>query len=155
MNRISSVSFCGSGSESAGSLAMRDNPDRCPTCGRVNFQGNGSESTGSLADISNPLEQPPTDSVNFKGSNQNKKKKGLSVFGAITGIAILAAGSIVGLGYAHKSNAFAKMNDGKIKDILSKLEPAAKKCHEWCATIKSKGLELWGKIKNVFSSKKD
>lgn len=154
MNSLSSVSFCGSGSESTGSLALRKDPEPCPTCGRVNFRGSGSESTGSLANISNPQEQLATDTVSFKASDSYQKDKGVSALGIVAGLVILGAATVVGLGYAHKSNAFSKMSDGKIKDFLMKGEPAAKKCHEWCSTVKTKSTNAWNKIKDFFSSKK-
>lgn len=134
----------------------------------VNFRGNGSESTGSIAHSKNPTECPTCGTncggtcegkVNFRGNNdydyyEPQKKKGTSTLGVVATLAGISIAGIVGLGYAHKANALSKLKDGKVKDMLSKLEPAGKKCHEWCSTVKTKGSELMDKVKNMFSSKK-
>ena len=122
----------------------------------ISFHGHGSESTGSISHSSGYSALPTENSVNFKAQNDSfEKNKGTSTIGIIGGIALLGAGAVVGLGYAHKTNILSKMKDGKFKEILQKAEPAAKKCHEWCATIKAKGTEVWNKIQNTFKSKGD
>ena len=75
MTSISPISFCGSGSESAGSIAYRNKPSETATDTetKVNFRGNGSETTGSIANNTNPssIPTPPTittDTVQFRGS---------------------------------------------------------------------------------------
>ena len=152
MNRISSVSFCGTGSESAGSISY-NNAMRAHN--NTAFRGGGSESSGSMAENPTPVTCPNCDQVSFQASaNYEKKKKGVSALGILAGAAVLTAATIVGLGYAHKTNVLSKMNDGKMKEIISKADPACKKCHEWCSSVKTKGTELWGKVKNLFSPKK-
>lgn len=138
MNSISLVNFRGSGSESTGSVAYKNNTTECPTCGTTSCEGTCEGK------------------VNFKGNDsfENSNKKGISTLGAMAIITGIAAASIVGLGYAHKTNALSKLKDGKMKDMLTKLEPAGKKCHEWCSTVKTKSSECVNKIKNFFSSKK-
>ena len=128
MSGISCVSFRGHGTESTGSIAHRNQPNQCPTCGG---------------------------SVNFRGHyNYQEEKKGTSTLGVIGGLAALTATAIIALGYAHKTNVLGKMKEGRVKDVLKKIEPSAQKCHEWCSTAKTKGTELWGKVKNLFGSKK-
>lgn len=126
MSSINCVSFRGNGSESTGSIAHRNNPTPCPTCG-----------------------QP----VSFRGHDQFGKKKNNTGL-IIAGTAFLAAATVVGMGYAHKVEVFNKMKDGKIKDFISKLKPACEKCYQWCSTAKTKTSECWGKVKNFFSSNK-
>lgn len=125
---ISCVNFRGHGTESTGSIAHRNQPAQCPTC------GNG---------------------VNFRGhSYAYEEKKKTSTVGIIAGLAALTAATIIGLGYTHKTGALNKLKDGKMKDLLKKLEPATEKCYGWCKTTKTKSIELWDKIKNMVSSKK-
>jgi len=124
MSTINCVSFRGHGTESTGSIAHKNQPTQCPTCG---------------------------DQVCFKGSN--KKEKGPSAGGVILTVAALTAAVIGGLGYAHKAEAFTKLKDGWMKKTIGKLEPAAKTCHEWCSTAKTKATDTWTKIKSKFSKK--
>ena len=124
---INCVSFRGHGTESTGSIAHRNQPTQCPTC------GNG---------------------VNFKGHNQvYEEKNKTSKVGLIAGLVTLTAATIIGLGYAKKTDCINKLKDGKMKDFLKKLEPATEKCYDWCKATKTKGIELWDKIKNIGSSK--
>ncbi len=127
----------------------------------VSFHGHGSESTGSIAHKNNPTQEPkqcPTcgGSVSFRGRNDydSFEKEGPSALGIIAGVALLTAGVIGGLGYAHKAKAFEKLGEGWMKKTIGKLEPAGKKCHEWCSTAKTKSTDLWTKVKDKFSSKK-
>ena len=127
---ISSINFRGVGAESAGSIARRNNGSSCPTCGaEVNFRSR-------------------YDSVSI----DEPKKKGAKIALWIAGIAVAAAGTIAALGYGYKP-AIAKLKDGKFKDFIKKLEPAAQKCEGWCGTVKNKGVECWEKVKNLFSKK--
>lgn len=137
MNSVNFMTFRGNGSESTGSIAYKNNTTECPTCG-TNCEGTCEGK------------------VNFKGydSFENSKKKGTSTLGIIATLAGITVAGIVGLGYAHKTNALSKLNDGKVKDILSKLEPAGEKCHKWCSTVKTRSSEYADKIKNFFSGKK-
>ena len=123
----------------------------------VNFRGHGSESTGSIAHRNNPAPKDcPTsgDTINFRGRADSFEKKGPSTGTVILTLAGLTAAGIIGLGYAHKVKAFDKLKDGWMKKTIGKLEPAGEKCHEWCATAKTKSTELWAKIKDKFSSNK-
>lgn len=100
-------------------------------------------------------ENSTTDSVNFKGNEyyynydevQTQKKK--SPLPAIGAAVLIAAGTIAGLGFAHKKGAF----NGESKFMQKFAEPVGKKCHEWCSWIKKQGTSLWEKIKNLFSKK--
>ena len=126
MNNISSVSF--RGGESTGSIAVRrNNQEPCPTCGRVNFKGGG--------------------------DYYEKEDKGFSWGKALFGTAAVAALAIGGLGYVNKAKVFDKLKDGKVKDTVSKLKPACEKCHEWCATVKTKTVDCWNSVKDKFSKK--
>ena len=125
INAVNCVSFHGHGSESTGSIAHRNNPSQCPTCGsKISFRG---------------YDEP--------------EKKGVSTGGILGGLVAVTAATIIGLGYAHKAGGFNKLGDGWMKKTIGKLEPAGKKCHEWCATIKNKSSECWTKIKGWFSPK--
>lgn len=126
MSTLNCVSFRGHGSESTGSIAHRNNPTQCPTCGGQ---------------------------VNFRGSDKYEKN-GPSAGGVILTLAGITAAGIIGLGYAHKAEVFTKLKDGWMKKTIGKLEPAGQKCHEWCTTAKTKTTELWTKVKDKFSSKK-
>ena len=134
MSTINCVSFRGHGSESTGSIAHKNNPTQCPTCGT----------------------DCPTcaGTVNFRGGDRFEKKDGPSAGGVILTLAGLTAAGILGLGYASKTGAFSKLKEGWIKNSIGKLEPAAKKCEVWCTTAKTKTTELWTKVKDKFSSKK-
>lgn len=135
------LSFRGSGSESAGSIAYRNNS--------VPSKGYGAETAGSVAYGNNSLEK--LQSPNFKGQGvyylENETKKSPSMMGILLGGLTIGALAVGGLGYAHKTGFFQKA------EWLKKLEPAGKKCHEWCTTVKTKSIELWDKVKNFFSKK--
>ena len=116
MNSVNYVSFRGNGAaETTGSLGHKNNPKDCPTCGKP---------------------------ISFKGyDNFEKENTGVSTAAVIGGLAVLTAAVIGGLGYAHKAGAFEKLGEGWMKKTVGKLEPAGKKCHEWCTTIKTKSGE--------------
>lgn len=133
MTGLNCVNFRGQGSETTGSIAHRNNPT-CPTCGTECSTCSGK--------------------INFKGGYDSYEKEGPSALGVIGGIALLTAAVIGGLGYAHKAKAFDKLGEGWMKKTIGKLEPAGKKCYEWCMTTKTKTTELWTKVKDKFSSKK-
>ena len=88
MSTINCVSFRGHGTESTGSIAHKNNPT-CPNCGT----------------------ECPTcsDKVSFRGRDRYDKKDGPSAIGIISATALIAAGIIGGLGYAHKAKAFDKL----------------------------------------------
>ena len=127
----------------------------------VSFRGGSGESTGSPAysrgvntEVPKPQcppEQPNCDTVNFRGRDSEKKHTALKWAIGLTGATAL---TIAGLAYAHKTNAISKLNDGWFKDFVKKAEPATKKCHEWCSTLKTKCTECWNKVKNVFDKNK-
>ena len=91
MTNINCVSLKGPGSESTGSIAHRNNPT-CPTCGNECSTCSGA--------------------VSFHGRDSFEKKDGPSALGVIGTIALVTAGVIGGLGYAHKADAFKKLGDG-------------------------------------------
>lgn len=126
----------------------------------VSFRGGG-ETTGSPAYTSNvrlrnsqaPAPQLPNDSVNFRGYDEYGQKKKSKAVPIILGTIATAGLAIVGMGYAHKTNALSKMKDGKFKDFLSKANPALEKCHDWCHSVKKFGVDSWEKVKGWFSKK--
>ena len=138
---------------------------------KFNFETAGSlgyaksETTGSIAnsgcvDDSIPqIQQLDNDTVNFRGRQQydeygdpiEKKKKSPLLVGGL--VAATAAAVIIGLGYTHKTDVIAKMSDGKIKDILSKLNPVTERCHSWCSWTKGKGTDMYNTIKGWISKK--
>ena len=148
---ISFVSF--RGGETAGSPAYQSN---------VMFQGG--ETTGSPAFVNElpqklasvPQEQM-NDMVNFRASDysyfdypQKKKSKVLPMILGATGIIVA---SVVGLGYAHKTNVIDKVSNEKIKKILSKFEPVTKQCHQWLHSTKEVGVNIWEKLKSIGGKK--
>ena len=148
MYSVSNVSFCGG--ETAGSISK---------LGRfqngISFRGSGSETAGAISNNDTPKPNPcPTcgDSVNFKGRD-TKEKKGMSALGVIGTLAAVSAAAVVGLAYTHKTDVINKMGEGKMKDLLKKIEPATEKCYDWCKIIKDKGLEYWNKFIGMFKSK--
>lgn len=150
------VSFCGHGSETTGAIAHKNNPNPAPVTEKtVGFRGHGTETTGAIGNKNNPTECPTCGGkINFKGGYDSYEKEGPSTLGVIAGIALVAAGIIGGLGYAHKAKAFDKLGEGWVKKTVGKLEPAGKKCHEWCTSVKNESTKLWTKVKDTFSSKK-
>ena len=140
------LNFCGSGSESAGSLAINNQPVECPTCGNPISRNNVPESPDSTG---HSLTGPDKDVVNFKGSNKENKKKS-HVLAWLLGAAVLAAGTIGGLGYAHKAGLTSKLSEGKVKDVLNSVTGT---CHKWCATVKGWANTVWEKISGIFSKK--
>ena len=72
-----------------------------------------------------------------------KKKTSPLTYIAIAGG--LGASAIAGLGYAHKKNAISKLSDGAIKDFI---EPATKKCYDWCHSLKTSAVDLKNKMFN-------
>lgn len=120
----------------------------------ITFRAGGGESTGSPAYITSVRQETPVpncpagntncDSVNFRGRDNEKGNKALGISLGILGAAALI---VVGMAYAHKTNAIDKLNDGKFKDLLKKVEPFSKKCEEWCLKIKTKCTEFWDKIR--------
>ena len=116
---------------------------------------NCGESTGSIGYRNYNLQQscppgtPNCDSVNFKGrdDDDDHKEKGSSFLKTVAGLGIAAAAIIGGLGIAHKKDVFSKIKNQKVKDFLSKAEPAAETCHKWCAKVKQTGKNLLEKIK--------
>lgn len=155
MTSISSISFRGVGSESAGSIAYRNNkpePETTETKS-VNFRGSGSESTGSIGHKDKPTECPDCGAtLSFKG-RKDADKKGVSTVGVLAGLVTLTAATIIALGYAHKTGSFAKLGDNWFGKAVKNLEPAGQKCHEWCAVVKKTGLGWWEMLKGT--SKKD
>lgn len=113
------------------------------------------ETVGSPAYLTNNPEAPVN--PNFKGydsfERQEKPDKKTSM--ATIGISSLVAAALIigGLGYAHKVDVLSKMKDGKMKEMLTKIEPIAKVCHEWCSITKTKGNECLEAIKKFFKSK--
>lgn len=117
----------------------------------VSFRGHGTETTGSIAKRNQPVECPTCGRVNFKGSEYGEeKKKGAKKAGVIGGLVALTAASIIGLGYAHKTKCFEKLGEGWKKTAFGWLEPAGKKCHEWCALGKRKTRLGWQTVKGWF-----
>ena len=125
---INSLSFRGTGAESAGSIAKAQKPVECPTCGQVSFKA---------------------DSFEYSNGKVKKKNSGLKVVLGTLGAAALA---VVGLGCAYKNGGnknwlrWAK-NENKF------FGKVAKTCSEWCSTVKRWGEEGIGRVKNLFKGK--
>lgn len=126
----------------------------------VNFRGGGEttgspayRNTASLRNAEQPTPQMPNDSVNFKGYDEYGNKKKSKAVPIILGSVVAIGAAIVGMGYAHKNNLIVNMKEGKVKNLLSKANPALEKCHDWCHTVKKFGVDSWEKVKGWFSKK--
>lgn len=110
---INSLSFRGTGAESAGSIAKAQKPVECPTCGQVSFKA---------------------DSFEYSGKPK-KKNTGLKVVLGTLGAAALA---VVGLGCARKYGGNKKWlnwaNNGE--NFLGK---TAEKCEKLYNKVLEKG----------------
>ena len=154
---VNCVSFRGHGTESTGSIAKRNVPEETKDSTSVNFRGHGTESTGSIANT-------PTSTVcsgcgkpvNFRGGGYDtyESSNGSSLGKTVGTLAFLTLAGGLGLAYMHKAGGFAKLEKDWMKKTIGKLEPAGKKCHEWCSTAKTKGSEAWAKVKDKFGGKK-
>ena len=118
---------------------------------------NNPEASGSIAYRAKKADCPPDKpncyNLNFKGRDDYYEEKGGNAIKVIAGLAGAAALIIGGLGIAHKQKVLNKISNEKVKKVLSKAEPAAEKCYEWCSKAKDtvvKGLE---KVKNIFKKK--
>lgn len=128
-----------------------------------NIPFKGDESAGSIAYLSASKKcnnQNYARRVSFGDSQPDYfiRENGEKKNSPITTVAILgslAALVIGGLGYAHKTKAISKLSEGKFKEYLSKLEPATKKCYEWCSGIKRKSNEYYNTVKDKFNSSKN
>ena len=120
---LNSVTFHGTGGETAGSIAYDNKTTNCPTRGKpVNFEGR-------------------PDTVEISG----KKNTGLKATLGIIGATALIIG---GLGCARKYGAnknWLKWAQGEEK-FLGK---TAKTCHEWCKTVKGWGDDAINWVKNI------
>ena len=124
-----------------------------------------SETTGSvgyLRSVDNQTVAIPKANLNFRGEpdsfeyqNAEPQKKSISPWTIVGGLVLTGCAIVGGLGYTHKKELIKNMSDGKIKDLLMKLEPAGEKCHKWCSSIKNTGSEWWSKVKDFCGGKKD
>ena len=99
----------------------------------ISFRAGGGESTGSPAYITSVRQETPTpscpggtpncDSVNFQGRDDKKGNRALGISLGLLGAAALI---VVGMAYAHKTNALDKLNDGKFKDFLKNVSTKRK-----------------------------
>lgn len=120
------------------------------TVGSVNFCGTPiNQSTQS--NYSNPQ----ITSTNFKAKKveadtyNGKTKKSHPVRKLLT-LAVVAAGAIVGLGYAKNANWVKNIKNEKLKKCT---ETVTGKCHDWSAAAKDLGIKGWNKVRNIFSKK--
>ena len=125
---ISCVSF--RGGETAGSAAYRGN-----------VRTKNSEQ---------PTAQAPEAQVNFRGYDEYGQKKKSKAVPIILGVSATAVAAIIGMGYAHKTDALSKLSDGKIKDFLSKTKPMLETCDKWCTATKDTAVKAWEKVKGWF-----
>ena len=105
-----------------------------------------------------PQEPVKSTSVNFKANDYPyynvEQKKQVSPFWYIAGALAIAAGTVFGMGYTHKTKAISKLSDGWVKDTLTKCEPAFEKCYDCCKWIKHTGIDGWDKVKGWFNNSK-
>ena len=96
--------------------------------------------------------------VNFRANEypnyDAEQKKKISPWWYVLGTLAFAGGSIVGLGYVHKLGSVSKMENGKMKDMLVKCEPAFKQCYEWCKWAKHTSRDGWDKVTKFFKGDK-
>lgn len=122
-----------------------------------NVSLNNNEACGSLAygkyNQNCPPENPNCNQVNFRGREDYYEKKDYTALKAVIGLAGVTALAIGGLGLAHKNNLISKIKNEKLKDFVSKAEPAAEKCYEWCGKVKKAGMQGIDWVKNIFKRK--
>ena len=113
----------------------------------VSFRGETSGSPAYSKDCPEgncPQETPKNKSVNFKGSYDSyRADKSTSPLTYATIAGGLAASAIAALGYAHKANTINKLSEGNLKKTL---EPVAKKCYDWCHSLKTSAVDLKNKV---------
>ena len=101
--------------------------------------------------------QPEALKLSFQANDtfERRKETDKGVSKTTVALGALAATALIigGLGYAHKIDVLSKMKEGKAKELLSKIEPVAKTCHEWCSSAKVKGNECLEGVKKFFNSK--
>ncbi len=95
---------------------------------------------------------PECDTVCFRGK-EVQEKKGTSFLGGLMMTVGAAALVIGGLGCAHKYKVLDRLNEGKLKEILSKSEPVLNTCHEWCAKVKGLARQGYEKVASLFKKK--
>ena len=127
------------GSESAGSIAKRNEPTEEKSAYRASFKG--AESAGSIANTDS-LVGPKTDTVNFKGANASSGAKSSGGFGKAL---IVLAGIVGGLGLLHKKGVTAKMGNNKVSQMF---QTVTEKCYDACHFVKSKITGLFTKKTN-------
>jgi len=101
-------------------------------------------------------QEPQQGPVAFRANDYpyyNEEPKKSKAGWVIGGTLVAAALAVAGMGYAYKVDALSKLGDGRVKDLLTKCEPAMKKCHEWCAWTKGQYQKCVDTVKGWFSKK--
>ena len=153
MSYVNGISFYGQTAESVGSIAKQRN------LANLNNNVCDYESAGSIAHSSEntDIEQLKNynDSISFGAHDcivESQKEKN-STLKTLAYLSLLAIGVIGGLGYAHKSGTFEKLNEGWLKKTIGWLEPAGKTCRGWCSYVKTKGNNCIDWIKGLINKK--
>ena len=109
-----------------------------------------------------PAGHPDCDQVHFRGElDEDKFEKqgtGKKVAVTVLSLATIAALLIGGGGALHKYKGSILEKLGN-KEWLNKgfdfIEPATKKCHDWCSVVKTKGIECLDTVKGFFKKSAD
>lgn len=142
---MNSISFCGG--ETAGSVAKLNNDSNTTIIEpKISFRAQGAETAGSISK-QNIDTTPAKDSLAFKGRDEKKS----SVTGTLFGLVLLAAATVLGLGYAHKTNAVSKIKNEKIKDFLKNSNKITEPCYNACCKIKDFFTKYYDKAKAHFN----
>lgn len=128
MSTISRISSFAPKFETAGSAAVKKEPQtcppNCPECSQVSFKG---------------------DEFYMQPEKTRKKKNGKALL-ATAGLIAVSAASVIGLGKLHNSPKIANLKDGWVKNCL---ESVTRNCDNACKFVKEKAVAAWDWVKNI------
>lgn len=143
---MNSISFCGG--ETAGSVAKLNNDSTTTIIEpKISFRAQGAETAGSISK-QNIDTTPAKDTLTFKGRDDDDSS---SFAGTLFKFTLLAAATVLGLGYAHKTNAVSKIKNEKIKDFLKNSNKITEPCYNACCKIKDFFTKYYDKAKAHFN----
>lgn len=143
---MNSISFYGG--ETAGSVAKLNNDSSTTIIEpKISFRAHGAETAGSISK-QNIDTTPAKDTLTFKG---HRNEEHSSFMGKLVSLALLATTTVIGLGYAHKTNAVSKIKNEKIKDFLKNSNKITEPCYNACCKTKDFFTKYYDKAKAHFN----
>ena len=140
---MNKISFQSLPVETTGSVGEKPvETSKAETTGSIGYRAFGKD---PIPNIDRTIER---DTLNFRGydSYGNYEKDGSSTTVKVFGTAATAALAIMALGYAHKTNAVGKLQDGKLKNWLKHSDKITEPCYKLCAKIKTISTDCYHKI---------